>query len=225
MARHWARKEAQRNEVAVFVEKLLAWSLSHKEAALGIGLCCFVSFLLGLYIIVRYSDTRKKAWEDLAVAENLAYSGQIDNSQKQLQSLAQQFSRSDAAAFGSLFAGDLSYRSGSFTDAAKSYQAVITDNRPQALIPFALASLSAAQETAGNFAEAISTAQRFLQDYPEHVMAPQVHITLARSLLALGRREEAKTVLEKITLLYADTPWAQMASQHLVEFQPAGPKP
>jgi TolA-binding protein len=79
----------------------------------------------------------------------------------------------------------------------------------------ALCDLALAQEAAGKPQESAQTAQHFLDTYPDHYLAPQAHACLARSLAASGQAEQAKTALQKISLQYPGTSWADWAAAKL----------
>ena len=63
--------------------------------------------------------------------------------------------------------------------------------------------------------KAAQTAQRFLDAYGDHFLAPQVHSCLARSLESAGQAAQAKAAFQKIALQYADTSWAAWAQARL----------
>lgn len=218
----WIKQDFEKHESSQRMEKAIYWLKTNKETAMGVSFTAFLAFLLVLYFISRYLSLKTTAWEKLASAEASAYQGNGNAALEQLKSLNLQFNRQEAASYGLLFQGTLFYRQGLYKQAAEVQQELLKRGSPKPLIPYALSDLSAAQEALGQCPEASQTAQRFLNDYPEHFLAPQVHSSLARCQEALGQKNESNATYQKIALQYPDTYWSQMAQQKL---KPAAPAP
>lgn len=215
MAKQWIKDQVRRNEYQDFIGRSLHWILDNRQQALiGFGAAAG-SILLVVGLLYRYNEGQKTAWERLSVAQGYAYSGQTDASLKLLKELTSDYGGSKAAGFGLLFAGDIMYRQGSYKEAVDYYSKVIERENPKAALPIALADTAIAQEAAGQFAQAAAAAQRFLDTYSDHFLAPQVHASLARCLQAQGQSDAAKAALQKISLQYPDTPWSNWAQQKL----------
>lgn len=215
MAKQWIKAQVRHNEYQDFVDRGLHWVLANRQRALiGAGSAAGV-VLLSLLFLYRYRAGQNTAWERLSVAQGYAYSGQGEASLKQLKELAADYGGSKAAGFGLLFAGDLLYRQGSYKEAVAYYNQVVERENPKAAVPIALANSAIAQEAGGDFAQAAATAQRFLDLFSDHFMAPQVHASLARGLQAQGQVDAAKAALQKISLQYPETPWSAWAQQRL----------
>ncbi len=86
---------------------------------------------------------------------------------------------------------------------------------PDSLRPYALADKIMTLQAAGKSAECAAAAQSFLEATPDHLMAAQVHVALARCQLAQGQSEAAKGTLQRISLQYPGTPWAEWATARL----------
>ena len=79
----------------------------------------------------------------------------------------------------------------------------------------AISNTAIAYEAAGDFAQAAANGRNFLTAHSDHFLAPYAHATLARSLEQMGQKQEAMTAMQKITLQYPDTPWANWAKERL----------
>lgn len=214
MSKQWVKQELHKNEAAALIDRAAFWALSHKEASVGIGLTVGIALVLAAYSFARYREVQHTAWERLAVAQSYAFAGQNDQALQQLQGVMDGFARSRAAGFAQLFQGDLSYRSSRFKEAVQAYEKVL-ERKDQALDPFALAGIAQSQEAGGDFQAAAASARRFLESHQDHFLAPQVQSTLARSLDAQGKADEARTAFENISLLYPETFWAAAAQKVL----------
>lgn len=214
MTTHWAKEEIHRNELAVLVERAVAWTLAHREAAVGGGVTLLIAGFLGVYAGVRYRDLKNTAWERLAVAQSYAFAGQDKSALEQLKDIQEKYPRARAAAFSTVFQGDIEFQTGKYKEAIADYTRSL-DLKDPTLEPFARSGIAFSHEAAGGFDKAAEAAQQFLAAHAEHFLAPQVHAVLARSLRALGRAEESKATLEKMALLYTETYWAQWAQNEL----------
>ena len=221
--RDYTRQEIKRNELANLVWRAVEWAKNNKEAAMGIAFIAFIAILIAVYFYVQYTSLKKTAWERLAVAQSYAYSGQIQPSLEQLKDIAGRFSQAEAGYFAALFQGDIYYRAGKYKEAAESYQQILKSKAPKILLPPALSGLGAGQESQGDYASASETYKKFLDQYPEHYLAPQNQLALARSLELL-KSAEAKQAYEKIILLYPETYWAVQARNRLTGSQTAPSK-
>ncbi|MDE2236903.1 MAG: tetratricopeptide repeat protein, partial [Elusimicrobia bacterium] len=197
-------------------ERSLAWVAGNRrKAALG-ALALVAALLVAGVSVFQARAAREDAWNHLSLAEGLAYTGRADTALQTIQELSQSHPGSDAANFGTIFAGDILFKRGDYKGAAGRYEKVLTDAPKTAILrPLALCDLALAQESAGQAKQAAQTAQSFLDAYGDHFLAPQAHACLARCLEDLGQTEQAKTTLQKIALQYPDTVWAAWAQARL----------
>lgn len=215
MGKQWVREQVRRDPVQDSVDKGVRWVDDNRQFALGAAGAGVCLLLLAVLLISHARSTRIKAWDRLGLAEAMAYAGQPDASLQQLKQLTEEQPGSAAAGFGRVFAADISYSRGQYKDALDGYNAVLERGKPAGLQPIALNDVAISQEAAGQFEQAQQAAQRFLELYPDHFLAPQVHACLARSLAALGQLDKAKTTYQKIALQYEGTPWAAWANARL----------
>jgi len=136
--------------------------------------------------------------------------GNYAEAEKQLDSIEANFSRTSAWGFAALTKGDLLFRQNKFKEAAGEY-AKVAAKGPKNLLPFAFYDLGKAKEAAADLAGAQGHYKDFLAAYPEHFLAPEVHLSLANAYELSNNPAEAKAAYEKIALLYPDTYWAMVA--------------
>jgi tetratricopeptide (TPR) repeat protein len=216
MAKQWVRQhEVQRDEVSDFIERSVVWVEKNRQTAMTGGGVLLGALLLGGLFFYSSRANRNSAWERLGMAESLAYAGRTEQSREHLKQLLSEQPQSDAAAFGGLFSGDLDFQAGKYKEAAEAYLKVVERGTPAAAQPLALSNLALAQEAGGQAKEAVSTAQRFLDTFPDHYLAPQAHACLARAQAASGLADQAKSTLQKIVLQYPETSWAAWAQTRL----------
>jgi tetratricopeptide (TPR) repeat protein len=215
MGKQWVRAQIKRNELQEAVDRSLRWTLENRQTA-GISAGAILGvLLLGGLFLYSHRARQNAAWDDLSLANGLAYSGQTDAALKKVDEINTTYPGTTASGYGLLFAGDLLFHRDRFADSEKYYKQLIDRGQPQVLQPFALGGLALAQESGGQCVEAVKTVEGFLSAYPDHFLAPQAHASLARCETTLGQKEAAKATLQKIALQYPETSWAAWAQEQL----------
>ena len=141
-----------------------------------------------------------------------------ENAVAKIEELESQFPSAPATQYASILKGDILYFNGKFAEASKVYEEALAKAGPETK-PFALANLGLSLEAAGEHARAAEKIREFLDQYPEHFLAPQAHLNLALAQEALGSLE-AKTTYEKISILYPETEWAREAQERVKALPP-----
>ncbi len=213
--KHWSdQSEAARDEVRDAVDESLEWlMIRRREAAYTAGAVGVAAVLLGLFLYSRQAR-KNEAWDKLSQAEIYAYSGRPTESAAVIKQITESNGSPAASSLAHMLEGDLQYPGGKFAEAAAAYDKAAQD-APEALRPFALSEKILALEAAGKFPECVAAAQSFLDAAPEHLLAAQAHTALARCQLASGQADAAKQTLQRISLQYPNTPWADWASARL----------
>jgi tetratricopeptide (TPR) repeat protein len=213
--KHWATKsEAAKDEVKDFVEEAVDWLIiRRREAGMTAAGVALLALIVGLFLYNRHTRLNE-AWDKLSQAELFAYSGRVPEAQTLLTEVAEGGGAPAAATLASMLQGDLHYPKGEFDQALAAYDKA-AQTATDALRPYALADKVMTLQAAGKSAECAAAAQSFLDATPDHLMAAQVHVALARCQLAQGQNEAAKSTMQRIKLQYPNTPWSEWASARL----------
>jgi TolA-binding protein len=215
MGKQWVRQEVKRNELQELVDSAAVWISRNQQMAASIAGGIAVVVIAICLLVYKSRSAQSASWDRLALAEDTAYAGQLESSLQQIKDLTTQYPNSQAAAYALLFEGDILYPRGQYKEALDAYNKVLENSEPKVLQPLALGDSAVTQEAAGQCPQAIQTAQHFLELYPDHYLAPQVHASLARCLAVGGQADQARTAYQKITLQYPDTSWAAWAKARL----------
>ncbi len=214
MGKQWVRQQVKRNEIQDVIDSAIRWIEKNRQAAVAsVGVTALVIVVLGL-ILYRSHAVKQEAWSRLSLAQSYAYLGKADESLQQLKKLSQDYGHTDASGFASLFAGDVHFRQGQYQDAVAAYARVL-ELGPVSIQPIALSNTAVSYEAAGRFDMAVAHSQSFLDAHADHFLAPHAHSILARSLGYMGKKQEARTALQKITLQYPNTAWANWATDSM----------
>ena len=213
--KHWATKsEAAKDEVKDFVEEAVDWLIvRRRQAAWTAGGVAAVALIAGLFLYGRHARINA-AWDKLSQAELYAYSGRVPEAQTLLTQIVDEGGAKAASTLAYMLQGDLHYPKAEYDQALTAYDKAAQD-ATDSLRPYALADKVMTLQAAGKSAECAAAAQSFLDATPDHLLAAQVHVTLARCQLAQGQAEAAKATLQRISLQYPSTPWAEWATARL----------
>ena len=221
MGKQWVKAEIKRNEIQVAVDKTVLWVSENRQTASIAAGAAAVALLAASLFVYHARSIKDEAWSRLGLAQDLAGGGRADLALKQIQELTARYPNTDAAGFGLLLAGDILYPQGQYKEAIDNYRKVLEGGAQKALQPIAMGDIGLSLEASGLCQQAVETDGKFLETYPDHFLAPQVHASLARCLQALGQTEQAKAAYQKIALQYPQSVWAEWAQNRL---QPAGAK-
>jgi tetratricopeptide (TPR) repeat protein len=215
MGKQWVREQVRHDEVQEAALKGAHW-LQQNRAKVGVGAGVLAAVLLGTGLFLYSRNARDNAaWERLALAQSQFYSGNPDAAAAQAAETAAEFPGTKAAAFSLLFAGDVQFIRGNYKQSLEEYAKVLGQGAPEGAMPMAQGGTALAYEASGQWQQAQAAADSFLQTYPDHFLAPQVHAALARSQAALGQADAARATYQKISLQYPETSWAAWAQSKL----------
>ena len=213
-SQHWSSTlEAKHDEVREALISGIDWVLARRKQALmvlgGVG----VLLLFAAVATVSRRARKADAWDRYAVAELLAFGGRPTDAIEAARKLGDDHAGTRAASLARLLEGDILQARGEHAAALAAYDKAAQEGGP--LTPFALADKAMTHEAAGACAEALATASSFLESSSDHYLAPLVLGVQARCQGALGRGDDAKSTLQKMTLQYPDSPWAAWANARL----------
>ena len=214
--KHWSdQSEVARDELRDAVEQTVDWLIEHRrEASYAAGGILGAALLTGLVAYSRHAKMTE-SWDKLSLAEMYAYAGHPIEAQSALAQVSEAGGGSAAAAaLARMLEGDILIAGQKYADAATSYGKA-AEIAPEGIRPFALAEKVMTLEEEGKMAECAAAAQSFLDTNADHLLAAQVHSILARCQMAQGQADAAKSTLQRISLQYPNSPWAEWATTRL----------
>lgn len=214
MGTHWARQQNKNNELEGVLAKSILWIKANQKISAISASAALLILIVSLAAFYHSKSVQKEAWQRLSLAEGLAASGHPNQALSQIKALESDYPNASAEGFGLLFAGDIAYSTGNYVQ-AESYYLKAANENSQLIAPFALNDLTLTYEASGQRDKSVEEAQKFLNLYPDHFLAPQVHSAMARSLDAEGKIEDAKIAYQKIALEYPNTFFATWAQNRL----------
>jgi len=191
-------------------DKIYGWIRRNRETVIGSAVILLAVIAFAIYFVANYRSLRDAAWRNLFIAQQNAYSGNIENAQKLLTEIQKTYGRTSAAPFAALTEGDIFYALGRFDDAAVSYNKVLSSGE-KTLYPIAMLDLGKSKEAKEDWTGARDVYFKFVEQYPNHYTTPEVHMSLANAYLKTGDTTAAKAAFERIAVLYPDTAWSAQA--------------
>jgi tetratricopeptide (TPR) repeat protein len=180
-----------------------------RETVVAASVVLIAAIILGAWFYLHYRQINDTAWKQLFIAQQTGFSGAYAESEKKLDEVASGFTSSDAAPYAVMSKGDILFRQEKYKEALEEYKKLLAG--PAFMRPFAIYNAGKAREAMGASAEAAADYRDFLAKYADHMLAPEVHFSLAAVQERLGDKEGAKAAWEKIAILYPETSWSEAA--------------
>lgn len=220
----FSRHDLKKNELAEIIGKAVEYIRNNRNLVYGVSATILGIVLLGVFFAVRMNTLKGRGEEKLAVAQGLISQGQPDQGFALLNELISSYSSGAIADQARMAKADFLVNRRNYLEAEQAMLPVAQNGRPKKIIPLALASLGAIQESAGKFQEAIATYNKFLEKYSDNFLAPKVLESLARVYEITGAADQARTTYERITTMYPGSQWFVHAQERLATF-PAAQQP
>ncbi|HBE88592.1 MAG TPA: hypothetical protein DDW67_05565 [Elusimicrobia bacterium] len=182
-----------------------------RETVIAASVVLVAAVILGAWFYLHYRQINDTAWKQLFIAQQTGFSGAYAESEKKLDEVVSGFSRSDAAPYAVMTKGDMLFRQEKYKEALEEYKKLV--NGPAYMRPFAVYNTGKTREALALPAEAAADYRDFLAKYADHMLAPEVHFSLAAVQEKLGDAAGAKSTYEKIAILYPETSWSEAARQ------------
>ena len=203
-------------------DQVVTFVKEKREAVVAGSVVLIAAAILGAWFYLHYSQINDTAWKQLFIAQQTGFSGAYAESEKKLDEVAAGFARSDAAPYAVMSKGDILFRQEKYKEALEEYKKLV--NGPAYMRRFAIFNAGKSREALALTAEAAADYRDFLAKYSDHMLAPEVHFSLAAVQEKLGDREGARSTYEKIAILYPETSWSEAAKQKTGQAAPAQPR-
>lgn len=215
MPRQWVKEELKRNEIAVFVSKVVNYFIGHREQAYTFLAVAGSLIVLGIFFIFYYVRINAQALERLSIAQSYTFRNSPEQALPVTDDILKNFSYSRYIPDTLFIRGEILYQLQKFSEAEEIYKRFLKKYPKKKFAPFVLASLGNVLEEEGKYDEALATFQKFLNEYGDHFLAGDIFYSEARIYELLKQSQKAKEVYEKIILLFPDSYWKNLAEKRL----------
>jgi outer membrane protein assembly factor BamD (BamD/ComL family) len=221
MANPLQKRQTKKNRFEQQADLALTWIQHNRETFWGVvGGVILVGALIG-FVIHQRQVANTDAWMQLGMVQSQAMQGKFADEKKSLDDWQTHFSGSSAAAYAKFLKADLLSKTSDYASAAAVYGELAQTASPVVLRPLALAGQVEATEMAGQAQQALSLAQHFTDQYPDHFLAGSMFFTQARLSEQLGNNAAASALYDRINLLYPQSPYVPLAKTRLQALTPA----
>jgi len=203
---------------------LIDWIKNNRQTAIGILVISIAILVFGIFFYINYSKTQETAQKQLFIAQQLAYTGKLEEGVKLLSEVETNFPNKPEADFAIFTKGDLYFNNGEYQKAIYEYEKILKRNTNKDLHPFALYSIAKSYQAIPDYNTAIVKLKDFLSKYPENFLTGQVYLSLAYIYEKQNDMVNAKETYEKIMVLFPETQWAQLAKDKLNPTKPNSKK-
>jgi TolA-binding protein len=132
-----------------------------------------------------------------------------------LQEVVTRYAQSAAAVEATLRLGTLYYTGGKYDEARSVYTAYLGKN-PRGRIAFSAGiGVGDTYLAQRNYAKAVDTYSRLIEQFSQEPLLPEAHLHLARAYLGMNRLKDAGAVYEKLVAAHPNTGWARSAQGEL----------
>ncbi len=219
MPTQWVKQEAKRNEVAVFLNKLLNYFLENRERTYTFLTVLGALIVLGIFFLFYFIRINEQCLEQLSMAQSYVFRNTPQQALPITEKILKNFSYSRYIPDAIYLQGEIFYQLQKYPEAEQSYQKFLKKYGSKPMSPLSLAGLGHAQEEQGKYQEALASYQKFLDKHGENFLAGDMFQSEARVYELLNQPQKAKEVYEKIVLLFQDPYWKSFAEKRLAMIQ------
>jgi len=191
------------------VQRSFLWIKNHQEQFWATVLTIGFVIVGIVFSFHRHFLQQEDAWTQLAQPQALLMQNQIDPAQKALEDWEKRFAKTDANTYALFLKADMLYQKKDFPGAATLYSELAQTGTPELIRPLALSAEGSAEEMAGQFSQAKTTFQHFLDKYPDHFLSASAYLSEARNAELSGNSPEAAALYDRFLILYPKSPWAE----------------
>lgn len=198
---------------------LWQWIKENRQNFFAIVAIIVALIIITIAVYLNLSKNRETAEKYLFIAQQYFIQGNTDKALETIKIIEDNFSKYPAYDFALFLKGELFFSQGNFAKAIEEYQNVRKKIKNKDLLPFADYSIIKSFQALKDYQNAISQSEEFIKSYPDHYLTPEIYLALAISYATTKQTEKAKETFEKLSILYPQTSWEQLAKEALKGFE------
>lgn len=195
--RHRRKKDLKKDQFTDGVEKILKWSLSHRDRALTIIIGIIAAVVVGYSVLTPKETVNPQAELILFQAKQLMSMGKFDDTEQLLNYLTENFGNTSSGIRGHYYMGIIHSALAKFDDAIRDFDLYLdASGKSYILRPSALVGRGGAKEATGDLEGAYEDFKKAADT--KTAVASIARLEMGRVAGLLGRTKEAEDILNKV---------------------------
>jgi len=211
----YSQKDLKKNEVTEIVYVAAEWIRNNRQTFYSLAGIFGGIILFMVFFFTRYFIARERVSDKLSVGQALIYHKQMDRGLKMLDEVINQYSTTPSAYMARLTKAEYLINQRKYPEAKAIVSDVITNGKPDAIVPLAYPFLGNIQEDTQDYKGAVKTYNDFLARFPEHFLAADILSSLARVYELSGNFAQAKASYQKLAASFKGSKWEELAKMRL----------
>lgn len=187
----------------------------YRNWIIGITTAVGIVVALAIIFLIRMKQTREYVENQIVISESHLYQKNYSEAYKILDNIITHYRRTKYAGYAMYLKAKSLYENKDFESTIKLCLEILKIKKPKSVIVPTMYLLGLSYTAINNYDEAIKIFNQIIQNYPNHFYCARVYESLAICYELKGDTQSAKSVYEKMNLLYPGTYWSELAQQKI----------
>ncbi|MCX7957006.1 MAG: tetratricopeptide repeat protein [Endomicrobia bacterium] len=187
----------------------------HKNLLIIIFSSLAAVVFLVLIIVMRINKNRENFFQKITLAENYLYYKKTEDAFKILDELISLYGKSKFNSYAMYLKAVYLYEQKDFSKTLELCNRILEINKPKTLIVPTMYIKAMCNLNIGKIEDTINILNNIILKYPNHFYIPRVYESLLLCYELTGNKEKAKSIYEKINILYPGSYWSNLLQQKM----------
>lgn len=205
----------QQFNIEILLKPLKDFYLKYKNWIIAVTSTVGLVVLLLIIVVIRLHQTKQYVLQRLLTAEAYLYQKNFADGYKILDEIVNHYKNTKYAGYAMYLKANSLYENKDYISAKSLYENIIKINKPKSVIVPSMYMLGLCLMNLSSFDEAINWFNKIVQKYADSIYTPRVYEMLALCYEQTGDTQSAKSVYEKMNVLYPGSYWSTIAQKKL----------
>lgn len=187
----------------------------YKNWIIGITSSVGIVTLLIIIFFVRMKQTKEYVQNQIVISESYLYQKNFVEAYKILDNIITHYKKTKYAGYAMYLKAKSLYDNQDFESSIKLCTEILKFKKPKSVVVPTMYLLGQSYVAVNNYDDAIKVYNEIITNYPNHFYTARVYESLALCYELKGDTKSAKTIYEKMNLLYPGTYWSEIAQQKI----------
>ncbi|MCX7941002.1 MAG: tetratricopeptide repeat protein [Endomicrobia bacterium] len=209
------KKYDQNIFVKEIFSKIFQFYNKHKNWIIGISATLGIIIAITIIFVIRTRQTREYVHQQIALSEGYLYRQNYVEAYKILDNIITHYKNTRYATYAMYLKANSLFENKEFNVAKDLCVQILKIRKPKTIITPSMYLLGQCYLALGNYEEAIKVFNEIIQNYANHFYSARVYESLAICYELKGDTTSAKSIYEKMNVLYPGSYWSQLAQQKI----------